>query len=132
MRQPDDWTESEANEAQMLNRVNELECVLNDQLNDCINFDGGKLTDHIMQKSSRTLKGVNMQNELMKFDPVTGEEKPYPSHADQYRIYHGMVAFLFNPWFGGRRHACDVGSDCYGYAILSTDQEKPLKAAQDA
>ena len=29
---------------------------LNDQLNDCINFDGGKLTDCIMEESSRILK----------------------------------------------------------------------------
>jgi len=28
MRQPDDWTEAEANEAQMLNRINELEVEL--------------------------------------------------------------------------------------------------------
>ena len=28
MRQPDDWTEAEVNEAQMLNRINELECAL--------------------------------------------------------------------------------------------------------
>ena len=27
-RQPDDWTESEANEAQMSNRINELESLL--------------------------------------------------------------------------------------------------------
>ena len=30
MRQPDDWTETEAAEAQMLIRINELECALND------------------------------------------------------------------------------------------------------
>jgi hypothetical protein len=28
MRQPDDWTEAEANEAQMSNRINDLECAL--------------------------------------------------------------------------------------------------------
>lgn len=26
-----------------------------------------------------------MQNILMKFDPATGEERPYPSHAAQWR-----------------------------------------------
>lgn len=30
MRQPDDWTESEANEAQMFSRINELELLLLD------------------------------------------------------------------------------------------------------
>lgn len=29
---------------------------LNEQLNDCINFDGGKLTDQIMEDSSKLLK----------------------------------------------------------------------------
>ena len=28
MRQPDDWTEAEASEAQMSNRINDLECAL--------------------------------------------------------------------------------------------------------
>ena len=57
------------------------------------------------------------QNDLMRFDPATGEEKPYPSHAEQYRIWHGMVAWLFDPWRGTQRTADDVGSDCYGYLI---------------
>lgn len=35
-----------------------LKMQLNDQLNDCINFDGGKLTDCIMKESSRLLKAV--------------------------------------------------------------------------
>lgn len=56
-------------------------------------------------------------NELLKFDPATGAEKPYPSHAEQYRIYHGNVAWLFNPFTGQRRNAADVGSDCFGYAV---------------
>ena len=39
MRQPDDWTESEAFEAQLINRINELEVMLsflveNDSIND--------------------------------------------------------------------------------------------------
>lgn len=38
------------------NRVVELENALNDLLNDCINFDGGKLTDCIMEHASKTLK----------------------------------------------------------------------------
>lgn len=58
-----------------------------------------------------------MANDLMKYDPATGTQNPYPSHAEQYRIYHGSVAWLFNPFTGKRRDARDVGSDCYGYAI---------------
>jgi hypothetical protein len=37
-------------------RVADLEEGLFDQLNDCINFDGGKLTDCIMQQSSALLQ----------------------------------------------------------------------------
>lgn len=60
---------------------------------------------------------MTTQNQLMKFDPATGLEKPYPSHAEQWRNYHGNVAWLFNPWTGQLRSASDVGSDCYGRAI---------------
>ena len=55
---------------------------------------------------------------LMKFCPATGVEKPYPSEANKYRLYHGKVAWLFNPYSGERRNALDVGSDCFGHAIV--------------
>lgn len=58
------------------------------------------------------------QDRTMKFDPATGAEKPYPSHADQWRNYHGALAWLFNPWTGERRNAGDVGTDCYGLLII--------------
>ena len=58
-----------------------------------------------------------MSNRLMRFDPATGAEKPYPSHGEQYRIYHGPVAWLFNPFTGERRDARDVGTDVVGYLI---------------
>lgn len=57
------------------------------------------------------------QQKLMKYDPANGIEKPYPSHAEQYRIYHGKVAWLYNPWTGQSRDARDIGSDCFGYLI---------------
>jgi hypothetical protein len=58
-----------------------------------------------------------MQDALMKFDPATGEERPYPSHATQWRNWHGIAAWLFDPWTGKRRNAYDVGSDVYGLLI---------------
>ncbi|MEW8051284.1 MAG: hypothetical protein AB2754_15940 [Candidatus Thiodiazotropha endolucinida] len=58
------------------------------------------------------------QQTLMKYDPATGEEKPYPSHAAQWRDYHGGDAWLYNPWTGRQRNASDVGSDVYGLLIL--------------
>ena len=60
-----------------------------------------------------------MQNILMKFDPATGEERPYPSHAAQWREWHGVgTAWLFDPWTGRCRDARDVGSDVYGLLIV--------------
>ncbi len=60
-----------------------------------------------------------LQDELMKFDPATGIAKPYPSHAGQWRKFHGEnTAFLFNPWSGTVRSAEDVGSDRFGYGII--------------
>jgi len=60
-----------------------------------------------------------MQNILMKFDPATGEERPYPSHAAQWREWLGVgTAWLFDPWTGMRRNSYDVGSDVYGLLIV--------------
>ena len=60
-----------------------------------------------------------MQQELMKFDPSDGSEKPYPSHAQQYRDYHGPRAWLYNPWVGCKRKPLDIGTDVFGVAIRS-------------
>ncbi len=64
------------------------------------------------------------QYTLMKFDPATGQEKPYPSHAHQWREYNGTTAWLFNPWTGERRSAEAVGSDPTG--ILIRVDSEPL------
>lgn len=66
------------------------------------------------------------QEKMMVVDPATGGEKPYPSHAAQWREYHGKAAWLFNPWTGGRRNAMDVGSDTFGLAI---NDGGPVRAA---
>jgi hypothetical protein len=58
--------------------------------------------------------GKDWQQAVMRFDPGTGERRPYPSHAAQYRQYHGAVAWLFNPWTGARRDPRDIGSDVFG------------------
>lgn len=62
-----------------------------------------------------------MNNELMRFDPASGREKPYPSHAEQWRKYHGKSAFLYNPWTGKKRDARDVGSDPFGLLIVPSE-----------
>lgn len=71
------------------------------------------------------------QQALMKFDPATGLPQPYPSHAAQYREWHGLVAWLFNPWTGERRDPRDIGSDVQGFLIWPELRKKPLAAAFD-
>ncbi|WDZ97961.1 hypothetical protein Herbaro_09325 [Herbaspirillum sp. WKF16] len=56
---------------------------------------------------------------LLKFDPKDGLADVYPSEARQYRIYHGLVAWLFNPFTGVRRDARDVGNDPFGLLIVA-------------
>lgn len=62
------------------------------------------------------------QEMLMKFDPATCKDNPYPSHAAQWREYHGKKAWLFNPWTGGQRDARDVGTDVFGILIHPGDE----------
>lgn len=70
------------------------------------------------------------QQALMRFDPATGEGKPYPSHAEQWRKWHGYrTAWLFDPWTGARRSAGDVGTDTVGQLIQPPTE--PLYAAQN-
>lgn len=70
-------------------------------------------------------------NKLMKFDPVTGFEKPYPSEAKQFREYHGKAAWLYNPFTGTPRDPRDIGSDTFGLLIIpgkdaENDEDKIL------
>ena len=58
-----------------------------------------------------------MSDRLMEFSPATGDKKPYPSHAHQWRKYNGERAFLYNPWTGKKRDSRDVGSDPFGQLI---------------
>lgn len=64
---------------------------------------------------------------LMEFDPATGERRPYPSHAEQWRLYHGQTAWLFNPWTGRSRDARDVGSDVQGRLICPGSPQGEVK-----
>lgn len=62
---------------------------------------------------------ADLQTSLMVYDPTTGKPRPYPSHAAQYRETQGKLAWLYNPWTGKQRDAYDVGTDCFGSAIVS-------------
>lgn len=72
---------------------------------------------------------MKQQQTLMQFDPTTGVERPYPSHAEQWRKYHGHMAWLFNPWTGTRRLAGDVGSDAFGLLVVPPDEPVPASNA---
>lgn len=62
---------------------------------------------------------MKQQHTLMKYDHATGAEKPYPSHAAQWREWRGNgTGWLFNPWTGNRRSASDVGTDVIGLLII--------------
>ena len=70
------------------------------------------------------------QESLMLYDPATGQDRPYPSHAEQWRQWHGYAtAWLFNPWTGDRRNARDIGSDVLGRAILPPGEAVKVEAA---
>lgn len=75
---------------------------------------------HMGEPTQHAAMEPTMQDALMKFDPATGEEMPYPSHATQWRNWHGIAAWLFDPWTGRRRNAHDVGSDVHGLLIVPT------------
>lgn len=64
-----------------------------------------------------------MQEQLMKYSPDTGEERPYPSNAKQWREYHGRVAWLYNPWTGEKRDLRDIGCDVFGELIVPPSVE---------
>lgn len=64
-----------------------------------------------------------MQEQLMKYSPDTGEERPYPSNAKQWREYHGRVAWLYNPWTGEKRDLLDFCSDVFGELIVPLNKE---------
>jgi len=65
------------------------------------------------------------QQQRMRYDPVTGHHHPYPSHAAQYREFHGKVAWMYNPWTRAQRDARDIGSDVTGLLIASEYNKAP-------
>ena len=60
-----------------------------------------------------------VQDSIMQFDPVTREEKPFPSHAMQYRQYHGNFTWNYNPWTGSLRFQTDIVNDPCGLNIIA-------------
>lgn len=67
------------------------------------------------------------QQALMKYDPRDRTKNPYPSHASQFREYHGNDAWIYNPWTGEKRDTRDVGTDVLGCGIR-VDSEKMYSA----
>jgi hypothetical protein len=69
-----------------------------------------------------------MSDRLMLFDPATSCKYPYPSHAAQWRDWHGCAAWVFNPWTGKARDPRDIGSDVFGLLIFPPGEA--VKAAK--
>ena len=65
---------------------------------------------------------ARQQQALMRFDPAWGTQFPYPSHAEQWRQWHGETAWLINPWTGKYRDARDIGSDVFGHLIIPPNE----------
>lgn len=53
----------------------------------------------------------------MVYDPSNREPHPFPLLASKWRVWHGKVAWLYNPWTGQPRDPRDVGSDPSGLLI---------------
>jgi hypothetical protein len=64
----------------------------------------------------------NQQQTLMIYDPAHRSLRPYPSHAEQWRKYHGNTAWIYNPWTGDMRLPEDIGSDTFGMLIIPTGE----------
>lgn len=97
---------------------------INDELMDCVDRLGSehknvsiRTWNHLLIYAPKKTK-IEQQSTLMKFCPAYGTDSPYPSNADQYRKYHGEVAWLFNPWNGKQRSPMDIGSDVTGLMII--------------
>lgn len=60
------------------------------------------------------------QEEPLRYDPATGEKIDTPITAQTYRLFLGVVAWLFNPWNGVKRDPRDIGSDVQGFLITPT------------
>ncbi|MGL5282000.1 MAG: hypothetical protein ACRC8W_09705 [Plesiomonas shigelloides] len=69
---------------------------------------------------------------LMKFDPVTGEKDPIPNEAKNYRNFHGDVAWIYNPYSGEKRDPRDIGTDVFGFWIVTgaNNKDSPVKQAK--
>ena len=64
-----------------------------------------------------SLRELNTPSPLMLFDPIEGTHTSYPSEPNQYRKYHGKIAWMYNPYTGHKRDARDIGNDVFGYLI---------------
>lgn len=59
----------------------------------------------------------SQQTDEMFYSPDTGEFGAQPRIAQEWRDWHGSVAWLYNPWTGSSRDPRDIGSDVYGHLI---------------
>lgn len=80
-------------------------------------FDAPPGLSGMYRNPNRKIGADMSKDALMKYDPTNGNPNPYPSHAKQYREYHGKIAWLVNPWTGDGRDPRDIGTDVFGILI---------------
>ena len=96
---------------------------------DLVSSEDNKIIKKIRAKTNKigelkeTLAAIKGQYHLMKYDPASGEKAPYPSHAGQWREWHGRTAWIWNPWTSIMRDPRDIGSDPFGHLIQPPQKE---------
>ena len=55
--------------------------------------------------------------EPMRYDPVTGDDEPYPRLASEHRFKYWLAIWHFNPWTGSPRAIRDVEADPLGLGL---------------
>lgn len=92
-----------------------IENLLGTQASRVVDFSQSKQESDYSKDSVYSCK----QLQPMIVDPTTGHPSPSPKIAAEYRAYHGLQAWLFNPWTGVKRHPADIGSDVQGVLIAN-------------
>ena len=65
---------------------------------------------------------MKQQSTEMNFSPDYGKADVYPKKAQEWREFHGDVAWIYNPWTGDKRDPRDIGSDVLGLLIIPPNE----------
>lgn len=93
--------------------------VVNAAYCDQLEKENGELLRALSVLRTLDVKLFQAQREkgIMSFDPVSGKPAVIKFTPHEYRQYHGLIAWLYNPWTGEPRDPRDIGSDVQGLLI---------------